>query len=84
MWWLGHQGIGWGWMLFGGLMMLLFWGSLIALVWFLFRTTVGRGATNRDSDSGSPQSALEILKERYARGEISKAEYEEMRRDIEN
>ena len=29
------------------------------------------------------QNALEILKARYARGEISRAEYEDMRRDLE-
>jgi putative membrane protein len=30
-----------------------------------------------------PQNAVEILKARYARGEISRAEYEDMRRDLE-
>lgn len=83
MWWLGHHAFDWGWLLFGGLMMLLFWGGLIALVWFLVRSTSDSGETNRVRDSASSQSALEILKERYARGEIGKAEYEEMRRDIE-
>lgn len=83
MWWFGQHAFSWGWLLFGGLMMLLFWGSLIALVWFLVRSTSGSGERNRVRDSASSQSALEILKERYARGEIGKAEYEEMRRDIE-
>jgi putative membrane protein len=31
----------------------------------------------------SGKTPLEILKERYARGEISRAEYEDMRRDLE-
>jgi putative membrane protein len=78
MWWT-HMG--WAEMLFGALMMLLFWGGLIVLVWFIARSFVGTGG--RRQDARSPDTALDILKERYARGEISKAEYEEMRRDIE-
>ncbi|NOX62769.1 MAG: SHOCT domain-containing protein [Chloroflexi bacterium] len=48
----------------------------------------GRGAGQRwsvsppSSPPGASESPLEILKQRYARGELTKAEYEEMRRDI--
>jgi putative membrane protein len=71
-------GFGWGWfmpifmILFG---VLVIWG-VVALV---------RGTSHpSDPASGSkqPDSALEVLKKRYARGEISKAEYEEKRNDI--
>ncbi len=35
------------------------------------------------SQPGSQQAALDILKERYARGEITREEYQAMRRDLE-
>lgn len=72
----------------GGLMMMLFWGGLIAVsVWFL-RNLLGPGAYHRservqtEGRSRTSDRALDILKERYARGEISKAEFAEMRDDL--
>ncbi len=38
---------------------------------------------NRPSPPASAQTALEILQARYARGEISREQYEQMRRDLE-
>jgi putative membrane protein len=78
-----HMG-GWGWWVTGVLVMLLFWGGVIALAFFLIRAAV-RSGTRRDYASPSPQpdSALDILKARYARGEISRDEYLNMRRDLE-
>lgn len=78
--WSGHMG--WSEMLFGAFMMLLFWGGLIVLVWFIARAAARSGWRRPDGEVS--RTALDILKERYARGEISKAEYEEMRRDIES
>ena len=49
-------------------------GAAIALVVFLVRRT-GGGSRN--------ESATEILKKRYAKGEITKEEYESMKKDIE-
>ena len=37
---------------------------------------------NRQSSESSRETPLEILKKRYARGEISKEEYENVRRDL--
>jgi putative membrane protein len=33
-------------------------------------------------ESGDPESAMEILKKRYARGEINKEEFEQIKKDI--
>jgi len=82
MWWGQHMfGLGWGGWLLGGLMMLLFWGGLIALTFFLVRVFSKSGAQGRSKDAG--ETALDILKRRYARGEIGREEYEAIRRDLE-
>lgn len=77
-----HMGShGWGHMLFGSLMMVLFWGAIIAFIIALVRKP-----NKRHSNDIYPQNltALELLKKHYARGEIDKSEYEERRRDIES
>lgn len=66
---------GWGHMVNGGWMMVTFWGGIILAV-FLLARAFGSGRP------GQRHSALDILQERFARGEIDKAEYEERRRTI--
>lgn len=71
-------GFGWGW--FMPIFMILFW---VLVIWAVVALVRG-GSQTSSSDSGSsrPDSALEVLKRRYARGEIDKAEYEEKKRDL--
>ena len=69
---------GWGHMLFGGLMMVLVGGAVIALVVLLVRGLRGRGESAQQRPT-----ALELLKERYARGEIDQQEYERQKRDLQ-
>ncbi len=73
-------GWGWGWshLIFGGLMMFLFWGAIVLLIVFTVRWLVS-GAGNRPPASKTP---LDILKERFARGEIDKQEFEERKRTL--
>lgn len=86
--WYPHHDFSWEMILFGGLMMLLFWGGLIALVVWLFRSQGRSGASRSaqrwedESSPGPSRDALEILKERYARGEISREEFLNMRDDL--
>jgi len=60
----------------------IFWIVMIGLcLYFIF----GRHRSNRTWEPGrSPEgeTALDILKKRYARGEINKDEFEQMKRDI--
>ena len=73
--WGGGYGMGYG--LFGGLMMLLFWVILIALVVLAVRWWMEQG-------SGKRSSALEILQERLAKGEIDAKEYAERKQALES
>jgi len=74
-----HEGLGWRHMFFGSFMMLLFWGGLIILIFVAVRW-MGAGSPRGNGGPASGNRALDILDERYARGEIEKQEYEERRR----
>lgn len=68
--------MGWdgGWSWFGVLWMVLFWGGLIALVvWGVRRSSAPQADRGR---------AMDILKERFARGEIDKQEFEEGKQEL--
>jgi putative membrane protein len=70
---------GWGGM-FLMLLSMLFWFALLgALIWGLVHWVTRTGATS--ATPGSP-SALEILRQRYARGEIDDATFERMQRQL--
>ncbi|MBN1368782.1 MAG: SHOCT domain-containing protein [Dehalococcoidaceae bacterium] len=74
--WGWYEGMGW-WMTLGGLFSLLFLAAVIALiVWGVKKYNEGGGS------SQSKGSALDIAKERYAKGEISKDEFEQIKKDL--
>lgn len=75
------MGDGWGGWIGGALMMLLFWGGLVALVVFLVR---GAGSRPSQEEGKRRPGAREILAERFARGEISEDEFEQRRRVLEH
>jgi len=71
-------GSGWGW--FAPIFFILFWGLVIWGIVLLVRGLTEHG--NSKSASGREDAALEILKNRYAKGDIGKEEYEEKKRDL--
>ena len=81
--WMMGDG-GWAWMMFfGPLMMILFVAAVVVLVAFALRWLTGhgqQGAGHAAASSPPGRTPLDILKERFARGEIDKAEFEERRR----
>jgi putative membrane protein len=74
----GHHGMMAGDM---GIVMIIFWVVLIAAVTLLISGLIN-GIRDGKTPGLAASRALEILKERYARGEIDKAEYEVRRRDL--
>ncbi len=78
MWPYGY-GAGWGWMIGGWIMMLLFWALVIIGIVALVRYAGDRGGAAR---AGGHETPLEILRRRYASGEITKEQFDEMRRTV--
>jgi putative membrane protein len=68
--------MGGGWIL-GPVMMILFIAVIVAVVVLVVRWFGGTGGTG-----GQPKAALDILEERFARGEIDKDEFEARRQAL--
>jgi putative membrane protein len=58
--------------------MLLFWGLVIVAL-----VALGKWIFERSGDAARGKTALDILKERYARGEIGKEEFDQKKRDLD-
>ena len=77
---MGGPGGGWGHMMgygygFGGMFMWIIFIAIIGvLIYFLMQATKGRGRAG--------ETHLDILKKRYAKGEITKEEFDKIRKDI--
>ncbi len=69
----GHE----GWFPWG-IGMWIFWILLTVVVVWLVRFVAG----GRGGGASPPESALEILRQRYARGEISEEEFERRRKKL--
>ncbi len=73
--WFWGGGLWFGW---------VFWVAIIGLIIYL---VVNQGNKNRHVNIPPPyphqDSPLDILKSRYAKGEISKEQFEQMKKDIE-
>jgi len=68
-------GAGWWWG-FGGIFMILLWvGLIVLIVWGVMK--IGKGGSDT-----SKKDALDIARERYAKGEISKEEFEQIKKDL--
>jgi putative membrane protein len=74
---MGPYGFGNGWWWMGWLMMLVFWALVVVGIVALIRFAT-RSAARRDG----VETPLEILRRRYAGGELTKEQFEQMKRDV--
>lgn len=72
--WHGMEGIGWGWIGLGFLHMVVFWG-LVILAFVALLKWLGGGGPDEPR-------AMDILKARYAKGELTREQFEQLKRDI--
>lgn len=64
-------GLGWGW--------ILGFSLLLAIIWIVIRMTI----YNRRKNLPKDKSALDTLKDRYARGEIDKSDFDKRKSDLQ-
>jgi putative membrane protein len=76
---MGSGMMGSGWPIVGWVFMVLFWAALILLVIWLYKQVRGPDTETKDIR----EAPLDVLKKRYARGEISREEFTERKKDIE-
>lgn len=72
--WDGMDGLGWGWIGLGMLHVALFWVLVVLGIVVLVRWLAG--------GSLREPSAMDILKARYAKGELTREQYEQLRREL--
>jgi putative membrane protein len=74
----------WGGMIFGPLLMIFYIALLVGVIVIVVRWLSGSSLGGHLPSSQARSSALDILKERFARGEIDKDEFDERRRVLES
>lgn len=74
--WETHSRWGLLWLLGGIVMLLVFWGVFFIGLFVVLRWLLGKGRRK------APDKALEILRQRYARGELTKEDFEAIKKDL--
>ena len=78
----GHMMDGWHMTGWGGGFMMIFWIVLVLLVvYVVVRSARGENILSTKPSKG--ESALDILKKRYAAGELTKEEFEAKKKDLQ-
>lgn len=75
LWGMGHM-MNFG---YGGMFMGILWLVLIGVVIYL----IIQGAKSKTGTGSTGESPIDILKKRYAKGEVTKEEYDKIKKDLE-
>lgn len=80
-----YYSMGWGTGFgFGWIFMLVFWGLVIWAIFALVRgASGGGGGSYHGKSEKGEKSAIDILNERYAKGEVSKEDFDRMKKDLQ-
>jgi len=70
------------WWVFGVIIFILFWGAVIWLIVWGVRAASHGEHRHWPRDYESRSNAMDILKERYAKGEITKEQFDQMKKDL--
>lgn len=76
MMWSGFDGMGWGWVGLGIVHMALFWILVILGIAVLFRWLTGSSPVRVED------RAIDILRERFAKGELTREQFEQMKQAL--
>lgn len=78
--WMPGGMFGWGGMFVGMIFMIAFWVLIVVAIVVLIKWLARSG--EKPTTPTAPTSPLDVLKLRYARGEISREEFEQMKKDL--
>jgi len=76
---MGGYGMGW----FGPIFMIAFWILILSGLFFVIKWIIRASTGHKSPILRTGSNALEILKERYARGEIDRESFETMKQQLE-
>lgn len=77
-WMMGDWGMGW----LGMMMTFLFWGLVIVGIVSIVRWVMQSTGSRNHSGASTSSQAMNILKERFASGELTRDEFESMKKEI--
>ncbi len=78
-----HEWMGWGFGLIGMIWFAVLWGLVLIGLVVLARWIASQTRRQLPAEGPSDQEPIDILKRRYAKGEIDRKEYEQKRHDLE-
>ena len=73
---------GGGFDIVGVIVSILFWAAIFFLILMIFRL-FGKNHTKEETENTNDEdTAIQILRERYAKGEITKRQFQDMKKDL--